>query len=127
MPGSTSSAAHVPSRGVSRRALLRATGIGAAGLAAAPWLKGMPPRSSRRRRSPALADSAWDDLANRLRGRLLRPRDIMYPAATIINATRYMREPSGRDRRLRVTGRCGGLRHLGPRQRRAVRGALGRA
>ena len=43
-----------------------------------------------------VADSAWYDLANRLRGRLLRPRDILYPAATIINATRYMRErPAG--------------------------------
>jgi hypothetical protein len=81
----------VPSRGVSRRALLRATAIGAAGLAAPPWLKHVAALESA---TPVagVADSAWYDLANRLRGRLLRPRDILYPAATIINATRYMRE-----------------------------------
>jgi FAD/FMN-containing dehydrogenase len=37
-----------------------------------------------------LPDNAWADLGRRLRGRLLRPGDPMYPAATIINATRYM-------------------------------------
>ena len=31
----------VSSRGVSRRALLRATGIGAAGVVASPWLKSL--------------------------------------------------------------------------------------
>ena len=80
---------------MSRRALLRATGIGAAGLAAAPWLRHAAALESA---TPVtgVADSAWYDLANRLRGRLLRPRDILYPAATIINATRYMRDrPAG--------------------------------
>ena len=90
MPGSTSSVADVPSRGVSRRALLRATGIGAAGLAASPWLKACRRRSRKRPRLPRLATAAWDDLASRLSGRLLRPGDAMYPAATVINATRYM-------------------------------------
>ena len=41
MPVTTSSMAHLSSRGVSRRALLRATGIGAAGLVTSPWLKGL--------------------------------------------------------------------------------------
>src|SRR5215213_3631837 len=94
MPGSTASEADVP-RGVSRRALLRATGIGAVGLAAAPWLRHAAALESA---TPVtgVTDGAWDDLANRLRGRLLRPGDILYPAATIINATRYMGDrPTG--------------------------------
>ena len=37
-----------------------------------------------------LNDTAWGDLASRLSGRLLRPGDAMYPAATMINAARYM-------------------------------------
>ena len=95
MLGSTSSTAHVASRGVSRRALLRASGIGAVGLAAAPWLRHAAALESA---TPVagVTDSAWYDLANRLRGRLLRPGNILYPAATIINATRYMRDrPAG--------------------------------
>ena len=81
--------ADVTSRGVSRRALLRATGIGAAGLVAAPWLRHAAALESA---TPAatLSDAAWDDLAGRLSGQLLRPGDAMYPPATIINATRYM-------------------------------------
>jgi len=57
---------------VSRRSLLRATGIGAAGLAAAPWLKHAAAFESA---TPVagVADSAWYELANRLHGRLLRP------------------------------------------------------
>ena len=118
--------ADVPSRGVSRRALLRATGIGAAGLTAAPWLRHAAAVESA---TPVagITDSAWYDLANRLRGRLLRPGDILYPAATIINATRYMRERPAGIAICAVPGRCGGLRHLGPGQRRALRGAVGRA
>ena len=116
MPGSTSSVAHVPSRGVSRRALLRATGIGAAGFAASPWLKDLSAAADEATPVATLSDTAWDDLASRLSGRLLRPGDAMYPAATVINAARYMGVASGRHRRLRFTGRCGGLRHLGPRQ-----------
>lgn len=43
-----------------------------------------------------LSDAAWNDLAARLSGRLLRPGDAMYPAATIISATRYMgAQPAG--------------------------------
>jgi hypothetical protein len=87
--------ADVPSRGVSRRALLRATGIGAAGLTAAPWLR-HPAALESATPVAGTADSAWYGLASRLRGRLLRPQDILYPAAAIINATRYMRDrPAG--------------------------------
>ena len=95
MHGRTSTAADVPSRGVSRRALLRATGIGAAGLAAAPWLRHAAALESA---TPvaSVTDSAWDELAGRLSGRFLRPGDAMYPAATIISATRYMEtRPAG--------------------------------
>ena len=89
MHGSTSSKADVPPWGVSRRALLRATGIGATGLAAAPWLRHAAALESA---TPiaSVTDSAWDELAGRLSGRFLRPGDAMYPAATIISATRYM-------------------------------------
>jgi hypothetical protein len=89
VPGTTTSAAHVSSRGVSRRALLRATGIGATGFVTSPWLKGL---SAADEATPVatLSDIAWDDLASRLSGRLLRPGDAKYPAATVINAARYM-------------------------------------
>jgi FAD/FMN-containing dehydrogenase len=90
MPGSTSAEVHVPSRGVSRRALLRATGIGAAGFVASPWLKGLSAVADEATPVITLSGAAWDDLADRLSGRLLRPGDAMYPPATIINATRYM-------------------------------------
>ena len=95
MPAGASSVAHAPSRGVTRRALLRGAGVGAAGLAAAPWLRHAAALETA---TPVagVGDSAWDDLANRLRGRLLRPGDNTYPAATVINSTRYMREgPAG--------------------------------
>jgi FAD/FMN-containing dehydrogenase len=83
-------------RGLSRRSLLRATGLGAVGLAAAPWLQGAAAAAQEATPVAAVGDSAWYDLANRLSGRLLRPRSIMYPAATIINSTRYMRDrPEG--------------------------------
>src|SRR5215216_5597894 len=90
MPGSTSSAVRIPERGVSRRALLRATGIGAAGFATSPWLKGLTASADEATPVATLSDTAWDDLASRLSGRLLRPGDAMYPAATVINAARYM-------------------------------------
>jgi FAD/FMN-containing dehydrogenase len=68
--------------------MLRAAGIGAAGIVA-PWRNRAAAVESA---TPAahLSASAWDDLAGRLSGRLLRPGDAMYPAATIISATRYM-------------------------------------
>src|SRR5215204_5112638 len=90
MPGSTSSAAHVSSRALSRRALLRATGIGATGFIASPWLKDLSAATNETTPVATLSDTAWDDLASHLGGRLLRPGDAMYPAATVINATRYM-------------------------------------
>jgi hypothetical protein len=89
MPVSPSSAAPLSSRGVSRRSLLRATGIGAAGFVTAPWLKGLA-AADEATPVATLSDTAWDDLASRLSGRLLRPGDAMYPAATVINAARYM-------------------------------------
>ena len=82
--------AHVPSRAVSRRALLRATGIGAAGFATSPWLRGLTASAEEATPVATLNDTAWDELASRLSGRLLRPGDAMYPAATVINAARYM-------------------------------------
>jgi hypothetical protein len=90
MAGSTSSVTDVPSRGVSRRALLRATGIGAAGFATSPWLKDLTASADEATPVATLNDTAWGDLASRLSGRLLRPGDAMYPAATVINAARYM-------------------------------------
>src|SRR5215208_7202784 len=90
MPAKTPSMAHIPERGVSRRALLRATGIGAAGVATSPWLKGLTASADEATPVATLNDAAWDDLASRLSGRLLRPGDGMYPAATVINAARYM-------------------------------------
>lgn len=77
----------VPSPRLNRRALLRATGLGAAGLAA-PWLKDAT-AAAQATPIPDPSDLAWYDLANRLRGRLLRPGDPMFAAATAINATRY--------------------------------------
>ena len=74
-----------------RRELLRAVGAGAAGLAVAPWLGGKVVASQAATPVPAPGDRPWSDLANRLRGRLLLPNDPMYPAATMINATRYAR------------------------------------
>jgi hypothetical protein len=76
-------------RRVSRRNVLKATGIGATGIAVAPWLRGAAAMEDA---TPAagLGDAAWDDLAGRLEGRLLRPGDPMFPGATIINASRYM-------------------------------------
>src|SRR5215207_6701740 len=90
MPGSTSSAAHVSSRALSRRALLRATGIGATGFIASPWLNDLYAATNETTPVATLSDTAWDDLASHLGGRLLRPGDAMYPAATIISATRYL-------------------------------------
>jgi FAD/FMN-containing dehydrogenase len=90
MAGSTSSVTDVPSRGVSRRALLRATGIGAAGFATSPWLKDLTASADEATPVATLNDTAWGELASRLSGRLLRPGDAMYPAATVINAARYM-------------------------------------
>lgn len=74
---------------LSRRALLRATGIGAVGVAFAPWLSHAATAAQEATPVAPLGNAAWDDLAARLRGRLLRPGDAMYPAASAINATRY--------------------------------------
>ena len=90
MLGDGSSPANGSSRRVSRRALLRATGVGAAGWAASPWLRGAVAAQDAATPVASRGDAAWDDLANRLCGRLLRPGDAMYPPATIINATRYL-------------------------------------
>jgi FAD/FMN-containing dehydrogenase len=75
-------------RGVNRRDLLRA-GLGAAGLAMAPRFGWATALATDATPTAALPDSAWDDLAKQLQGRLLRPDDAMYPAAAIINAARY--------------------------------------
>lgn len=81
---------------VSRRALLRATGGTAAGLAAAPWFGHAAASPIAATPAPRLSDAAWNDLAKRLQGRLLRPGDDMYAPATVINATRYMKAlPAG--------------------------------
>jgi hypothetical protein len=73
---------------LSRRTLLRAATSTAAGLAISPWLS----RTAAFDDATPVAtvgESAWSDLARRLSGRLLRPGDAMYPAATAINAARY--------------------------------------
>ncbi len=74
---------------VSRRALLRAAGVGAAASVMPAWLPGAARAARASTPVPGPTDAAWYDLANRLRGRLLRPGDPMYAAATVINATRY--------------------------------------
>lgn len=74
---------------LNRRDLLRAAGIGAAGMAIAPWWSGATAIAQAATPVSPLSDLAWYDLANSLQGRLLRPGDPMYPAATMINATRY--------------------------------------
>ena len=78
----------VTSPHITRRTLLRATSIGAAGLTLAPWLRRV---AAAEEATPvaALPDAAWAELAKQLQGRLLRPNDAMYPAAAIINAARY--------------------------------------
>ncbi len=83
------SPANDPPRRTSRRALLRATGIGAAALAVAPWLGRTAAFAEDATPVGPLGDAAWADLAGRLRGWLLRPGDAMYPAAAVINAARY--------------------------------------
>jgi hypothetical protein len=65
------------------------------GLTAAPWLAQLAAAQEATPVAPP-TEAAWNDLAARLRGWLLRPGDPMYPAATIINATRYMdQRPEG--------------------------------
>ena len=86
-PGSAVAAARPR---LSRRRLLHASGYGAASVAAAPWLSGAVVLGQPATPIAALSASAWDDLASRLTGHLLRPGDAMYPAATIISAARYM-------------------------------------
>ena len=93
MRDAASAATDLP-RQVSRRHLLRAAGAGAAGLALGPW----EGRIAAQEATPAVRVSAtaWDELARRLSGRLLRPGDALYPPATVINATLYMGErPAG--------------------------------
>jgi hypothetical protein len=87
MVGQALSAAATSPR-VTRRTLLRATSIGAAGLTLAPWL-GRVAAADEAPPVAALPDAAWAELAKQLQGRLLRPNDAMYPAAAIINAARY--------------------------------------
>jgi FAD/FMN-containing dehydrogenase len=74
---------------ISRRTMLRAAGGGAAGLAVPPWWRGAAAHEAA---TPTvrLGETAWNDLAQRLHGPLLRPGNAMYAPATIINATRYM-------------------------------------
>jgi FAD/FMN-containing dehydrogenase len=81
------------SRGLSRRDFLRVAGLGAATLAAPPRLARVA--SAQEVATPVALpnDTAWADLASRLTGRLLRPGDAMYPAATVINSTQYMGSP----------------------------------
>lgn len=78
------------STALTRRGLLRASGLAAAGLAAAPWR--IRDAAVAQTATPVSApdSTAWDDLARRLSGHLLRPDDAMYPAAAIINAARYL-------------------------------------
>lgn len=90
-----------PSWRVSRRGLLRASGAAAAGMAAPAWLgRAAASQATASPEAatpvPRLGDAAWNDLAKRLQGRLLRPGDDMYAPATVINATRYMKTlPAG--------------------------------
>jgi FAD/FMN-containing dehydrogenase len=58
-------------------------------LAASPWLRRAVAGQEAATPTSGATATAWDDLAKRLGGWLLRPGDAMYPAATIINATRY--------------------------------------
>src|SRR6187402_1428423 len=90
MPSDDTTSTIVPLRIVSRRTLLRATGAAVAGSAAFPRLRGAVAAQESATPVVNLDDTAWDHLAKRLTGQLLRPGDAMYPAATIINATRYM-------------------------------------
>ena len=75
---------------LSRRSLLRAAASTTAGLAISPWLSPAAAASDEATPVVNLSEASWSDLARRLTGRLLRPGDAMYPAATIISATRYM-------------------------------------
>ena len=77
----------VSPQSLSRRRLLQASAAGLAG-AAIPWWRS---DASAAQATPVAvtSESAWNDLANRLDGRLLRDGDPMYAAATQINATRY--------------------------------------
>ncbi len=74
---------------ITRRRLLQSSGVAVAGLIAAPWLRSEAVWAQSATPVPVVGTSAWDDLAGRLSGHLLRPDDAMYPAAAIINAARY--------------------------------------
>jgi FAD/FMN-containing dehydrogenase len=74
---------------ITRRRLLQFSGNAVTGLAAAPWLRVDTVRAQSATPVSAVGASAWDDLASRLSGHLLRPDDAKYPAAAIINAARY--------------------------------------
>ena len=84
-------------RRVSRRGLLRG-GAGVAGLVAAGGFLRGGGALAQSTASPVAVGTpisggsltAWSDLGAQLQGWLLRPGDPMYPAATIINAARYM-------------------------------------
>lgn len=75
------------SGGLTRRGLLQGGAAAAASLVL-PWGRGVAEAQTATPVAVA-GESAWNDLANRLSGRLLREGDPMYAAATSINATRY--------------------------------------
>src|SRR4051812_16780335 len=80
-------------RGLSRRGLLRSASIGALAMTTRPWLERAAAAQEAATPVTLPSETAWADLAGRLTGRLLRPNDAMYPAATVINASRYMGTP----------------------------------
>src|SRR3954452_11906159 len=80
-------------RGLSRRGLLRSASIGALAMTTRPWLERAAAAQGAANAVTLPSETAWADLAGRLTGRLLRPNDAMYPAATVINASRYMGTP----------------------------------
>ncbi len=71
---------------MSRRRLLQGAVAGASA-AAFPWH--WQAASAQATPVPAVSNAGWNDLANRLDGRLLREGDPMFAAAMEINATRY--------------------------------------
>ncbi len=82
---------------LTRRGFLGAVGAGAVAVAvpSSPAL-GRARKTFASQATPLAGRDPWDDLARRLRGRLLRPGDAMYAAATLINASRYQGDmPAG--------------------------------
>ncbi|MFT4038195.1 MAG: FAD-binding oxidoreductase, partial [Thermomicrobiales bacterium] len=58
-------------------------------LAVAPWARQAERAAAQATPVPAPSEAAWNDLGNRLDGRLLRDGDPMFAAAMEINASRY--------------------------------------